>query len=365
MKMNGMKTTGIRRIAATMIFLMAMLSVSAQPETTRMTAGRTTEGIVYFLPKTNIRFHLLVEKKTYTPGEYAKYAEKYMQLQDIQQEEEVTCRLAGYTISPIGVRDTSKCFNVKLKGGKCETAEIMLSDDGVLLAVNEKPATPKVRPPFKPAPKPAPKDPRRYLPAEMLTAGSTAKMAELTAQLIYELQERRLMLITGEADDIPQDEQQLQRMIDEIDQEREALMSLFTGTVTRDTTEHTLVVSPTKEVEREIIFRFSRRLGIVDKDDLSGVPYYMTIRDPHHTDQQKYPMPESKKPEGFYVNVPTKVHISLMADNHDLVTYELPMAQFGFVELREGALFKRYVTHMTLNPTTGAIERVYADMDAK
>ena len=38
-------------------------------------------------------------------------------------------------------------------------------------------------------------------------------MAEITAQQIQELQERRQQLATGEADEMPQDEQQLRLML--------------------------------------------------------------------------------------------------------------------------------------------------------
>lgn len=352
-----------RRILLAAGMALATASVQAQPQSVRMTAGRTAEGLVYFLPKTAVRFHLLVEKKTYTPGDFAQYAEKYLHLQQVQQEQETSYSLVGYTVTPFGVRDTSKCYSVRMKGGKCETAEVKLSDDGVLLAINDKPLQPRLRAPFKAAPRAAQQDPRRYLPAEMLIAGSTAKMAELTAQLIYELQERRLMLISGEAEDMPENEDQLRLMIAEIDQEREALMSMFTGTIRRDTTEQTLTVCPEREVSNEVLFRFSNRLGLVDKDDLSGTPYYMTITDPHKTTRQKYDTPENKRQEGLYVNVPTTVSLTLSSGNHQLAQFQVPMAQFGFVTLRDASLFKRYVTHLQLSPVTGTIERLSADSE--
>ena len=334
----------------------------AQPQTTPMTAGRTADGIIYYLPKTAIEFNLLIEKKTYTPGEFAKYAEKYLRLKGVNLEEEVTYSIVNYGLTQIGVRDTSKCYAVKLKGGKCETAEIKLSDEGVLQSVNAEPVKPKKHVTFTPAPSVKQPNPHLYLTAEVLSAGSTAKMAELTVEQILELQEHRQQLITGEADDMPQDEQQLQRMIDEIDKQREVLMTLFTGTVTRDTVEQTIVVCPEKEVEREVIFRLSKKLGLVDKDDLSGVPYYMTIEDMHRTTFQKYDIPENKKEGGFYVNVPGRIKLTLHRDNHFLGSFDLYAAQFGFVELRSGSLFKRYVTHMTLNPTTGSVDKIHADM---
>lgn len=344
------------------VFLWLATLVTAQPQTTPMQAGRTADGIIYFLPKTAIQFNLLVEKKTYTPGEFARYAEKYLRLGGIELQEQVTYSIAGYGLTQIGVRDTSKCYAVKLKGGKCETAEIHLSEDGVLQAINADPIQPKVRKPFVPYKQPEPVNPRHYLKAEVLSAGSTAKMAELTVHQILELQERRQQLITGEADDMPKDEKQLQVMLDEIEKQRGILMSMFTGSVRRDTVEQTLVVCPDKEVEKEVIFRLSQKLGVVDKDDLSGVPYYMTIEDMHRTTLQKYDIPDNKKEGGFYLNVPGRIKMSLYRENHFLAAFDLYAAQFGFVELRSGSLFKRYVTHMQLNPTTGSVEKIHADI---
>ena len=331
----------------------------AQQQTTQMKPGRTAEGIVYYLPKTAIEFNLLIEKKTYTPGIFAKYGEKYLRLRGIKQEEEVTYSIANYGLTSIGIIDTTKCFYVKTKGGKCENAEIHLTPEGVLQSKL------KPRTPFKPGPQPKQPDPKQYLNAEVLSAGSTAKMAELTVEQIIELQERRQALITGDADDIPQDEQQLQLMIDEIDKQREILLTLFTGTTRRDTVEQVLVVCPEKEVERDVVFRISKKMGLVDKDDLSGIPYYMTIEDMHHTTFQKYDVDEKKKEGGFYVNVPGRIKLTLHRDNHFLGSFDLYAAQFGFVELRSGSLFKRYVTHLTLHPATGAVVRQYSDMDKK
>ena len=69
----------MKRLLIFLSFIICHLSfccIVAQPVSTPMKAGRTAEGVVYFLPKTAIRFNLLIEKKTYIPGEYAKYAEK-------------------------------------------------------------------------------------------------------------------------------------------------------------------------------------------------------------------------------------------------------------------------------------------------
>lgn len=333
----------------------------AQPESTQMQAGRTADGVVYFLPKTAVHFRLLIEKRTYTPGQFARYAERYLRLSEVSDTPEESYSIADFGITMTGVRDTSKCYAVRLKGGLYETAEVKLNDEGILQAVNDEPIAAKVRPPFRPSPQPPAADPRQLLSADVLAAGSRAKMAELTARQILDLREHRQQLITGEADDMPQDEHQLRLMISLIDQQHDALMTLFTGTTRRDTTEHTITLCPEKETQHELLFRISRRLGLVDNDDLSGVPYYIAIQDPGKTDRQKYPLADNKKEGGFYVNVPSPILLTLSRQDDTLATFTLPLAQFGFVALRGGQQFKRYVTHMTLHPATGAIERIYSD----
>lgn len=337
----------------------SLSSLWAQPEVTPVQPGRTPEGAVYFLPKTAIRFHLLIERQTYTPGTFARYADRYMHMQGISTEKQVTHSIANFEVSTVGIRDTAKCFSVVLKG-KSKAADIRLSDDGILLAVNAEPVQQATRKPFRPARKSREADPLELLSPDALKAGSIAKVAELTAQQILELQEARQQLVTGEADNMPQDEQQLRLMLSEIDTKANALKSLFTGSIRRDTTEHVLTVCPDQEMEREVVFRLSKQLGLVDADDLAGVPFYLTLK---RKDQATLPMPENKKRDGFYTNMPTLAELTLSQEDTPIGNFEVPLAQFGFVELREGSLFKQNNTQMQLHPATGAVITLHTDTD--
>ena len=360
-EMKEMKEMGMKelrnlsfRITAFLGFLFFMTPALAQPEMVPLEPGRTPQGLVYYLPKTAIRIHLVVEKRTYTPGDFARYAERYLRLTGIQQEEQVSQRIIDCEVSTLGLRDTTKCYAVKLKG-KAETTVVHLSEQGTLLAINaEAPSQeyiPHVARPSQ-AEGRVKDNPRRYLSAEALAAGSTAKMAELTAQQIVELREARQALITGDADERPQDEGQLQRMLREIDYKSDMLTSLFTGTVDRDTTEHIVTLCPEKDMDRQVVFRLSRRLGLVDVDDLSGVPFYMTLKNLTNTG---FPAPVDKKKKGFMVNSPGQARMTLYQEDQQLIECDLSLAQFGTTELRDGDLFKRYVVSMTLNPATGAV----------
>lgn len=351
-----------RRLLLTALLpLYATTAVTQPVSSSSLQPGKIPEGTVYYLPKTAVRFHLLTEKKTYTPGIFCQYAERYLSRKGIPQEAQVDHRLINFQLSLTGIRDTSKCFIVNLKG-KSATSEIKLSEDGVLLAVNDTPKQVKAPQPFRPTPKKPVPDPLKFLSAEAVAASSLARKAELTALQIAELQEHRQQLITGEAEEMPTDKAQLQLMLDEIDRTHDGLLSLFVGTTVCDTTDQQITLCPDKELKREVIFRMSKQLGVVDKDDLSGIPFYVTIEDMHQQTQQQYDYPENKKDGGFYTNVPGIVRLSLYREDQQLATYLYPIAQFGFTELRGGTLFKRYPTRLVLNPVTGAVERIHADM---
>lgn len=345
--------------------LLCCLTTQAQPiSIDLLQSEKMPEGTVYYLPKTAVHFHLLIEKKVYTPGIFSMYAEKYLLRKDVGQEKDVNHRLVNFQMSQTGIRDTSKCFIVNLKG-KSATSEIHLSEDGVLLAVNDTPIPTKQLQPFRPAPKKSQTDPMKYLSGEARMAGSMARKAEITAIQMAELQEHRQLLITGEAEEMPTDRSQLQLMLNEIDQQYESLQSLFIGTITCDTTEHHITLCPDKEMQREVIFRISKLQGLVDKDDLSGIPFYLTIEDLHQHTQQEFDFPENKKDEGFYTNVPGIAKLTLYREDHQLATYNYPLAQFGFTELQGGPLFKRYLTQLVLNPITGALEKLHAEIPEK
>ena len=340
----------------------SLFTITAQTVTTSYQPGITSEGAIYFLPKTAIRITVQIEKTTYTPGDFCKYADRYLRLKDVSAEPSVSYRITGIRQEAISTADTNKRFAVKFDP-KTVAANIALSDDGVLLAINAAPKPVPLQEPFKPAPRPEPINPRQYMSEEILAAGSTAKMAELTAQDIYEIRESRNLLVRGQADNMPKDGAQLNLMLNQLDQQDRTLTSLFAGTIQKDTLEKTMTIVPNKESKQSLLFRFSKKLGLVDDDDLAGVPYYIMITDLHaipmaDPDEKK----KQKQEEGVYVNVPGKMKTSIYNADGVIVTNEFPAAQFGNVELLSGALFnKRYTTRLWLNPVTGAIDRLEAE----
>ncbi len=209
-------------------------------------------------------------------------------------------------------------------------------------------------------------NPRELMGEEILTAGSTAKMAELTAQEIYDLRENRSLLIKGQAEFNPKDGEQLKVMLRELDDQERALSSLFRGVTTIDTTECVIWMTPAAPVNRQVLFRLSQTEGMVDSDDLSGDPFYITVEDLHTVppvDPILAAQAKKKKVEaGIYVNVPGRMKVTIYQGIEPINTTEHPAPQFGNVELLSGSLFnKRYTTRLWLDPLTGATQRLQAD----
>ena len=356
----------MKRLLIALSIIICQLSFSstgaqAQTQVSGYAPGVTPDGATFFLPKTAIRISVLAEKTVYTPGDYAAYAQRFLRLNNVSTEASESHRVIKVTQTAVGVADTTKAYTVKFNP-KTAAINVSLAQDGTLLAINGEGDEQTLPARFQPAPKAPVTDPHRYLGEEILAAGSLAKMAQLTAQEIYDLRENRNLIVKGQADFMPHDGQQTKIMLDQLDQQDRALTSMFSGTTVSDTTEYVFFVIPDKNIEGQTLFRFSRHYGLVDADDLSGVPYTITVTDLNSV-PKAVPTGKKKKAEnGLYYNVPGRLR-SIISQGMAIVSQEeMPAAQFGNVELLIGNLFnKHYGTRLWLDPVTGAINKLEAE----
>lgn len=363
MKKQDMKRTIVIALLTLFAAHNPWLAANAQTEVNPYLPGQTSEGIVYFLPKTAVRVTVQIERTTFTPGDFAPYAERYLRLSDVRMEPSTSYRIVSITQTPIGVRDPEKAYAIRLNK-KTSAVNVEQADDGVLLAVNAEPARMPEYVPFSPAPKPVPVNPRQYMNEEILAAGSKAKMAQLTAQEIYDIRDSRSQLIKGQADFMPKDGEQMKMMLNQMDQQDKALTSLFAGVSVCDTTEQVFVVTPDSVLQRQPLFRFSRHFGLVEADDVSGSPYYISIKNM----SQLPPMDEAaarkkkKAADGLYYNVPGRLRSIIYNGIDEVSSEDFPAGQFGNVELLSGELFnKHFGTRVWLNPLTGDIDKLDAE----
>ena len=327
------------------------------------THAQSVQGTDYYLPKTLLRFTVKVEKAQYTPGQFAKYALRYIR-QSVSEEASTTYRLIGLEMDPVAVPDTAKHFTLELDK-KHSITDVTRAPNGQLLAINTEVQLPRpVVRTFSPAAKPKKINPADYMTADILNASNTAKMAELTAQEIYDIRDSRSQLAKGEADFMPKDGEQLKTMLKNLDTQEQSLTTLFTGTVVKDTTWTTVDYLPMKEGEG-VLFRFSKRLGLVDADDYAGAPYYITVVDEHavapaapETEDEKKKK-DDKNDIGLRVNQPSKMKVTVVCDQQPVGTFEAVAPQFGTVESLSGELFgKKQSTRLILDPLGGSVQKI-------
>ena len=322
-------------------------------------AQTPSEGVSYYLPKTALKIHLLVEKTSFTPGSLARYSERYLK-NKVNDKPSTEYRIVGVDLSLEGLPDSAKYYEVAIDK-KRSIINISRSSNGVLTAINAKPITVSEPAPFKPAPKVPLPNPNDYMTEDILTAGSSAKMAELIAREIYDIRDSRNQLNRGEADFMPKDGEQLKIMLNNLATQEKALLQVFDGVTQRDTTEEVITVVPDRETTQVVLCRFSTKLGLLDVDDLSGAPYLLYIEDQKLIPELKIDNAEAAKKTkediGVNVNQPGKIKVTILKEEQPLKTFEVWAAQFGREESLSANMFgKKFTTHLQLNPVTGNVE---------
>ena len=326
-------------------------------------AQTAEEAISYYLPKTAIHINLLIEKTTYEPGQFAPYARKYMKLDNVLLTPSTTYRILTTDMYAVAEPDSAKHFKLSLDN-KHHIIKAIRSDNGLLLAINAEAKGVKPLPTFTPSPQKAFPNPKDYMSQDIISATSTAKMAELTANEIYDIRDSRTQLSRGEADFMPKDGAQLKIMMTELDTQEKALLQVFAGTTRKDTTMTTLYFVPRNETDRELLFRFSKHFGLVDADDLSGTPYYISIAKTKSVDNEAEPEADKKDKNdiGLRVNIPAKMEATIFGGNKSQLARKVFTApQFGKVEARSGELCgKKQSSKRVLDPLNGSILSIEA-----
>lgn len=347
-----------RNLAVALMLGTVLTNASAQTEVTTGVMNGKDYGVTYLLPYTQIELKVQITKHTYTPGEFCRYAERYLRMTDVQTEAREYWTLNSLQTRIIGLPDKDRVYFVKMKD-KTVAPLMELTEDGIVRSINLPFSGKKAnRQTTEEQPKEADIDPRNFLTEEILMAGSRAKMAELVAKEIYNIRESKNAMLRGEADNMPTDGAQLKLMLDNLNLQEKALTQMFTGKEATETHTQTLRITP-REVTDEVVFRFSTLLGMLEADDLAGEPIYLTIAD-LHTPDLSAPVEEKKKElEGIMYNVPGRARITLTYQDRRLFDDELPVTQFGTQEYLSPVLFnKKSTTKVLFDTQTGALLKI-------
>ncbi len=347
--------------------IILVLSAPCMAQTTFKTFfPGTSEGITYHLPDTEI--HITVEANciTQTPGEFSSYAERFLHLKSVISQASSRWEITGIDSHCYGVPCKEKAFTVQLSNNT--SSNISLNNKGIIAAINTtahecavtnntvaRESTNSTT------------DASQYMTEEMLTATSTAKMAELTAKEIYAIRESKLAITRGQAENMPNDGAAISILLQELDKQEKALTEMFIGRT--DTTYHTYSYTikhdEVCDTAKAVLFRISHKLGVVDKENLAGEPVYYNIKNlksvtPPAVDEKT--KKKAIKPEGICYNIPGRAKFDIYTRRKTFVEKEIAVAQFGVVEVLSKNLFSKNKTAKVLFDTaTGGVVSIKRD----
>ena len=345
--------------------LILSASLTGQTKVVKKNAVKANDyGISYNLPKTKLVMEANYAKWTWTAGPYFQYAKKYLGIEDVIAKDKTFYKLETVSAQGVGEVDKDQSYMVTFKPGTV-APYVLLTEDGLICAINtsfEKAPAAKKNAKGKSS-KGTVISEQSVLSEELLMAGSLAKQAEVAAKQIYRIRESRLDILTGEADNVPPDGQAMKLVIEQLEAQEKTLTALFVGTKQKEDMTMEFKVTPSEEFNKQILFRFSESLGIVDADDLSGDPVYMSL-----TAIERAPIlsaNEAKKKaktmrEGLIYNTPGKAAVSIEFNKNPLFDGEILVTQFGTQEALAPVLFedKKAPVKITFFPEAGSIKQI-------
>lgn len=341
-------------------------TLSAQ-NTVKMSAVKSNDyGVAYTLPKTAIQVKAEATKTTRKAGEYYEYAERYLNISNPITEDNINFTLTNVEASTVGFPDKSNSYLVEFKSNST-APYVTLTKDGMICAINADAQfdSDKQENTTNTNSKPLP-NPRSFLTEEVLRAGSKSKQAELIAKQILQLRETRTNILTGEADNMPPDGDAYKLVMSRIDEQEKALTSMFAGTETIEEVSKNYTVNILdKNIDRQIVFRFSKKLGFVGENDLSGAPVYLTLinKDPKEApilSPKEQKDLEKKFSKGIIYNIPAKASLKIEFDNKAWVNKEIDVVQFGTQEVLTPQMFdnNKQPIKVIFYPDLGAIKQI-------
>lgn len=344
------------------IALGLLASVGAAAQDFSQYSPSSSEGVVYFLPKTVVEVQVIATKVNYTPGEFCQYANRYLRLNNVTAQPAEYWEIKKIITRPAGIPDVNNAYTIKLKD-KSLASNIELTKEGIIKAINttapneEKDNEADLEKPEKRV------NPRNFMTEEILMAGSTAKMAELTAKEIYNIRESKNSILRGQADNMPKDGASLKLIMDNLDKQEKALTQMFKGITEKEDKVFTFRIEPNGDINNQVACRFSQKLGVLSPDNLAGTPIYVSVKNMETLPPAPAPEGKKKKIEGIVYNIPGKAQVNVTFNGKSVFKGEISLSSFGNKEVLVDDLFSKKVnTRVVFNTTTGGILKIDKDL---
>lgn len=279
----------MKKLLLLTIAMCGVASVSAQ------TIART--GVYYAADgeavvngaKSTVAVELRIEERAFTPGVYARYAQKYL----------------GVRASLTSHVDTSiLAASVALVDSAPVSVEVPQPNDGVAEA--------------------------SPLPSNRMNgrAVSPEEQASATADMIFSLRKHRVDLITGESGENVFGAG-LSAALDEIARLEKEYLEMFYGSTSVKVRTERFFVVPSRGENNYILCRYRDGAGIVPLSDLSGEAVMLHIEPSAKTDVEGLAIADAKDKNRIECVVANVAECTLLCGTRELAKISLPIYQYG------------------------------------
>lgn len=276
----------MKNIFATLLMLCFAGAVSAQ-SLTRVGFYMDNGKATYANPKSGVTISVTIEKSHFTPGEFARYAQKMLGVR-ASLTERVETKVVASAIYEVAPAEPCK---KSVKGGK----------KGAVL------------PEFR--------TDNRALSAE--------QQAQAAADMIFSLRRHRKELITGDAGENVFGEG-LRAALNQIAKMEKQCLDMFYGTTVVEVEEYRFNVTPTAEETNYLVSRYREGEGMRPVADLSATPI-MVVFTPAEANVENLPIATVKdKVKSDYLLVPS-CSVELLLGTESLCKAETTIPQYGKV----------------------------------
>jgi hypothetical protein len=317
---------------------------------------------IYSLPKTVIRVRVTAERLNYARGPYYQYAQTYLGLEDVIQENKQEWRISDVDFETYPIADTNNLFLIETNDQN-KLLQFNFNQDGFLESINEIEKIGNGLQQYTPSykePEVAIEEPFNEIlakantelsfddvpvPKEIVNKKSLGEQAAAFANRILTLRDDRAALLVGDGytQALPVGET-MKTMITGIDNIQEKYLSMFRGKIVKDSFSFTFDFVPDEPRKRtqSILFRFSEQNGIVDNSEISGMPIiieiesYETLKQLEQFKKRQFYLEKvtlkNELEKGFYYRIPEMGVVRLIQDEKVLKQEQIQIAQYGSIQ---------------------------------
>ncbi|NOQ27277.1 MAG: DUF4831 family protein [Bacteroidales bacterium] len=358
------------RILNAFIFLSLVVLVSCKPTSeTQVTkldnqTNISESGIIYALPRTNLRFAIEALRTDVIPGPYYEYAEKYLGIENAPKEKTRVWQISNIVVNSYNDIDPEQYYFVE-PSGKMNFDINKLIQSGNIMPINKSLdgifsndfygdnkfeheivftnlSTTKFVGKEKITYYKRVQRDSLFAKVPVTQTQSVYKSfedkAEEAASFIFQIREKRFELITGMADFYPEGNS-LEIALKELNNLENNYLELFLGKEITSSYSACFEFTPSEaELSQPyIIFRFNENKGILPPNDMSGRPIIVELEKKEQLDNFSFLMLDQINRQGteykdkFYIRMPDLVNVKVFDGNKLLAKRKINIEQYGVV----------------------------------